>query len=107
MTEGYQEVAARAEVKVNELKLVQVGETQVILTELNGEVIAFRQYVHPRGVRSRLRRGRRGRRDRVRLPRHAVQRAHRRGYRSARGDSLPIYQVQVEGDAVSVGPRKN
>ncbi len=41
MTSDYQKTAHRSDVKPNELLLVQVGERQILLTELDGQVIAF------------------------------------------------------------------
>ena len=41
MAEEYKKVARRDEIKPSELKLVDVGENQIVLTELNVEVIAF------------------------------------------------------------------
>lgn len=107
MTEDYQEVAARAEVKANELKLVQVGETQVILTELNGEVIAFdNMCTHEE---CDLVYGAVDEDDEIECDCHGTRFNVLTGAVTAPPAEipLPIYEVQVEGDAVSVGPRKN
>ena len=41
MTEEFKKVAKRDEIKSNELKLIDLNENQIVLTELAGQVIAF------------------------------------------------------------------
>ncbi len=107
MAEGYKKVAARGDVKPNELKLVQVGETQVILTELDGEVIAFdNMCTHEE---CDLIYGAIDEENEIECDCHGTRFNVLTGAVMAPPADipLPIYNVSVGGDDVSVGPRKN
>ncbi len=107
MAEGYEKVAARGDVKPNELKLVQVGETQVILTELEGEVIAFdNMCTHEE---CDLIYGAIDEENEIECDCHGTRFNVLTGEVMAPPAEipLPIYSVSVDGDDVSVGPRKN
>ncbi len=107
MAEGYENVAKRDEVKANELKLVQVGENQVILTELYGEVIAFdNMCTHEE---CDLVYGAIDEDDEIECDCHGARYNVITGAVTAPPAEIPIpvYSVAVEGDDVSVGPRKN
>lgn len=107
MPEGYESVAARGEVNPNELKVVQVGENQVILTELRGEVIAFdNMCTHEEcdlfyGAVDEF--------DEIECDCHGARFNVLTGEVTAPPAEipLPIYEVSVEDGEVSVGPRKN
>ena len=107
MPEGYESVAARGEVNPNELKVVQVGENQVILTELRGEVIAFdNMCTHEEcdlfyGAVDEF--------DEIECDCHGARFNVLTGEVTAPPAEipLPVYEVSVEDGEVSVGPRKN
>ena len=107
MPEGYERVASRGEVTPNDLKVVQVGENQVILTELRGEVIAFdNMCTHEE---CDLYYGAVDEFDEIECDCHGTR------YNVLTGEvtappaeiPLPVYEVTVDGGDVSVGPRKN
>jgi nitrite reductase/ring-hydroxylating ferredoxin subunit len=107
MAEEFRKVAKREEIKPNELTLVDVGETQVILTELNGSVIAFdNMCTHEE---CDLIYGAIDEENEIECDCHGTR------YNVLSGAvtmppaeiPLPIYQVEVDGNDVSVGPKKN
>lgn len=107
MPEGYERVASRDEVNENELKVVQVGENQVIITELRGEVIAFdNMCTHEE---CDLYYGAVDEDDEIECDCHGTRFNVLTGEVTAPPAEipLPIYEVSVENGDVSVGPRKN
>ena len=107
MPEGYEHVAARGDVNASELKVVQVGENQIILTELRGEVIAFdNMCTHEEcdlfyGAVDEF--------DEIECDCHGARFNVLTGEVAAPPAEipLPVYEVSVEDGEVSVGPRKN
>ena len=107
MPDGYKKVADRADVKPNELKLVHVGENQIILTELDGEVIAFdNMCTHEE---CDLIYGAVDEDNEIECDCHGTRFNVLTGEVMAPPAEipLPIYSVSIDGDDVSVGPRKN
>ena len=107
MADGYENVAKRSEVRPNDLKLVQVGESQVILTELRGEVIAFdNMCTHEE---CDLFYGAIDEDDEIECDCHGARFNVLTGEVMAPPAEipLPVYEVVVNGDDVAVGPRKS
>lgn len=107
MPEGYETVAQRGDVRPNELKVVQVGENQVILTELGGEVIAFdNMCTHEE---CDLYYGAVDEDNEIECDCHGARFNVLTGAVAAPPAEipLPVYDVRVEDGQVAVGPRKN
>ncbi len=106
-TGGYRKTVLRSDVKPNELLLAQVGERQVLLTELDGEVIAFdNMCTHEE---CDLLYGAIDEFDEIECDCHGAR------FNVLTGEvvappaeiPLPVYNVSVDDDYVYVGPRKS
>lgn len=107
MTGEYKKVAKRDEIKPTELKLVDVGENQVVLTELNGEVIAFDNLCTHEDCD--LAYGSIDEDNEIECDCHGARFNVLTGEVTSPPANipLPVYTVSIEGDEVSVGPKKN
>jgi len=107
MAEEYKKVARRDEIKPSELKLVDVGENQIVLTELNGEVIAFDNLCTHEDCD--LVYGAIDEDNEIECDCHGAR------FNVLTGEvtcppadiPLPVYKVAVNGDEVTIGPKKN
>ena len=107
MPDGYKRVATRDKVKPNELLVVVVGESEVCLTELGGDVIAFdNTCTHEE---CELSYGAIDEDNEIECDCHGAR------FNVLTGEvasppaeiPLPVYAVSVDGDDVYVGPRSN
>ena len=107
MTEEFKKVAKRDEIKSNELKLIDLNENQIVLTELAGQVIAFDNLCTHEDCD--LVYGAIDEDNEIECDCHGAR------FNVLTGEvtcppadiPLPIYSVMIDGEDVSVGPKKN